>query len=200
MGIGRRWLAVGHLGNVPRRESSWPEDAAEEEQRRLLWSIFEIVRLGLRERGLITTSGMLNVLARHYANGAAPPFNFAVVDEAQDASIAQIRFLAAIGSGEPNGLYFAGDLGQRIFQQPFSWKAAGVDVRGRSATLKINYRTSHQIRSQADRLLDPQIADVDGMSKNAKGQSLFSMGRSPRSRFARPLRRKLGQLALGCTA
>lgn len=146
-----------------------------EEQRRLLWSIFEIVRLGLRERGLITTSGMLNVLARHYANGAAPPFNFAVVDEAQDASIAQIRFLAAIGSGEPNGLYFAGDLGQRIFQQPFSWKAAGVDVRGRSATLKINYRTSHQIRSQADRLLDPQIADVDGNVEERKGAvSLFN--------------------------
>jgi superfamily I DNA/RNA helicase len=146
-----------------------------EEQRRLLWSIFEIVRLGLRERSLITTSGMLNVLARPYANGAAPPFNFAVVDEAQDASIAQIRFLAAIGSGEPNGLYFAGDLGQRIFQQPFYWKAAGVDVRGRSATLKINYRTSHQIRSQADRLLDPQIADVDGNVEERKGAvSLFN--------------------------
>ena len=45
-----------------------------------------------------------------------------------------------------NWLFFAGDLGQRIFQQPFSWKAAGADVRGRSTTLKINYRTSHQIR------------------------------------------------------
>jgi mRNA-degrading endonuclease RelE of RelBE toxin-antitoxin system len=146
-----------------------------EEQRKLLWSIFEAVRSGLREQGLITTSGMFNILARHYANGAALPFDFAVVDEAQDIGVAQIRFLAAFGSGRPNGLFFAGDLGQRIFQQPFSWKAAGIDVRGRSTTLKINYRTSHQIRSQADRLLDPQIADVDGNIEARKGTiSLFN--------------------------
>lgn len=146
-----------------------------EAQRSLLWKIFEAVRSGLREQGLITTAGMFNVLARHYASGTALPFDFAVVDEAQDIGIAQIRFLAALGAGRPNSLFFAGDLGQRIFQQPFSWKAAGIDVRGRSATLKINYRTSHQIRSQADRLLDPQIADVDGNVEGRKGAvSLFN--------------------------
>jgi hypothetical protein len=146
-----------------------------EAQRRLLWSIFETVRAGLREQNLITISGMFNVLARHYASGAALPFDFAVVDEAQDTGVAQIRFLSAIGAGRPNGLFFAGDLGQRIFQQPFSWKAAGVDVRGRSTSLKINYRTSHQIRSQADRLLDPQMADVDGNIEERKGAvSLFN--------------------------
>jgi hypothetical protein len=146
-----------------------------EAQRRLLWSIFEMVRAGLLEQSLITISGMFNVLARHYAIGAALPFDFAVVDEAQDTGVAQIRFLSAIGAGRPNGLFFAGDLGQRIFQQPFSWKAAGVDVRGRSTSLKINYRTSHQIRSQADRLLDPQMADVDGNIEERKGTvSLFN--------------------------
>jgi hypothetical protein len=65
----------------------------------------------------------------------------------------------------PNGptpCFFAGDLGQRIFQQPFSWKSLGVDIRGRSRTLRINYRTSHQIRQQADRLLGEQTVDVDG--------------------------------------
>ncbi len=146
-----------------------------EPQRQLLWSIFEKVRSGLREQGLLTTSGMFNVLAQHYAAGASAPFDFAVVDEAQDISIAQVRFLAAIGAGRSNGLFFGGDLGQRIFQQPFSWKTAGVDVRGRSTSLKINYRTSHQIRSQADRLLEPQIADVDGNLEERRGTvSLFN--------------------------
>lgn len=146
-----------------------------EEQRKLLWTIFEAVRAGLREQGLITTAGMFNVLARHYAKGAPSPFEFTVVDEAQDISIAQVRFLASMAGARANGLFFAGDLGQRIFQQPFSWKAAGADVRGRSTTLKINYRTSHQIRFQADRLLDPQIADVDGNMESRKGAvSLFN--------------------------
>lgn len=62
----------------------------------------------------------------------------------------------------PDGLFFAGDLGQRIFQQPFSWRSLGVDIVGRSRTLRVNYRTSHQIREHADRLLGPEITDVDG--------------------------------------
>jgi superfamily I DNA/RNA helicase len=92
----------------------------------------------------------------------APAFDAAVVDEAQDISIAQLRFLAALGGARPNALFFSGDLGQRIFQQPFSWKALGVDVRGRSKTLRVNYRTSHQIREQADRLLGAEMTDADG--------------------------------------
>ena len=59
-------------------------------------------------------------------------------------------------------------LGQRIFQTPFSWKALGVDVRGRSKMLRINYRTSHQIRMQADRLLGPEVSDVDGNVENRR--------------------------------
>jgi superfamily I DNA/RNA helicase len=60
-------------------------------------------------------------------------------------------------------------LGQRIFQQPFSWKSLGVDIRGRARTLHINYRTSHQIRMQADRLLGPEVADLDGNSEDRRG-------------------------------
>jgi len=91
-----------------------------------------------------------------------------VIDEAQDLSVAQLRFLAAMGGGRRDALFFAGDLGQRIFQLPFSWKAFGVDIRGRSRTLKVNYRTSHQIRIQADRLLGPVVSDVDGNDEDRK--------------------------------
>ena len=96
------------------------------------------------------------------ATSKNPPFDFAVVDEAQDLSISHLRFFAALGGTRPNALFFAGDLGQRIFQQPFSWKALGVDIRGRSRTLRVNYRTSHQIRMRADRLLGPEVSDADG--------------------------------------
>jgi len=146
-----------------------------EAQRKILWEIFELVRNELTVQSLMTSSGMFGALSGLYRNGAQSPFDFAVVDEAQDIAISQLRFLAAICGNRPSALFFAGDLGQRIFQQPFSWKAAGVDIRGRSATLKINYRTSHQIRSQSDRLLGPELADVDGNSEERKGTvSLFN--------------------------
>lgn len=133
-----------------------------EAQRKILWSIFERVRAGLKARNLSTQAALFTALAVTLAQGKSPPFDFAVVDEAQDLGVAHLRFFAALGASRPNALFFAGDLGQRIFQQPFSWKSLGVDIRGRSRTLRVNYRTSHQIRMQADRLLGPELTDVDG--------------------------------------
>lgn len=137
-----------------------------EAQRKLLWSIFEHIRASLKIRSLVTHAGLFTTLAAAMAKSKKPPFDFAVVDEAQDLSIAHLRFCAALGADRPNALFFAGDLGQRIFQQPFSWKALGVDIRGRSRTLRVNYRMSHQIRAQADRLLGPAVTDVDGITED----------------------------------
>jgi superfamily I DNA/RNA helicase len=133
-----------------------------EPKRKVLWSIFERVRAGLKGRKLITYAEVFSSLAVAIAKSKKPVFDFAVVDEAQDITIAHVRFFAALGGGRRNALFFAGDLGQRIFQQQFSWKALGIDMRGRSRTLRVNYRTSHQIRTQADRLLGPVVTDVDG--------------------------------------
>jgi mRNA-degrading endonuclease RelE of RelBE toxin-antitoxin system len=137
-----------------------------EAQRKMLWAIFERVRSDLKSRGLITFAELFTSLAAAISKSQKVIFDFAVVDEAQDISIAHVRFLGALGDGRPNALFFAGDLGQRIFQQPFSWKALGVDIRGRSQTLRVNYRTSHQIRTQADRLLGPSVTDVDGNAED----------------------------------
>jgi hypothetical protein len=133
-----------------------------EAQRKVLWEIFDRVHAGLKERKLKTQSGVFTALASVLTGSKKPPFDFVIVDEAQDITVSGLRFLAALGGGRPNALFFAGDLGQRIFQQPFSWKSLGVDIRGRSRTLRINYRTSHQIRMQAERLLGPEVTDVDG--------------------------------------
>lgn len=137
-----------------------------EKQREALWAIFERVRLGLNERGLITQADLYSRLAARLSIVNHPPYDFVVVDEAQDLNVAQLRFASALGTGRPDALFFAGDLGQRIFQVPFSWKSLGVDIRGRSSTLRINYRTSHQIRTQADRLLGKEVTDVDGNTED----------------------------------
>jgi len=122
---------------------------------------------------------MFSQVASKLRESTHPPFDFAIIDEAQDVSVPQLRFLGTLGGGRPNSLFFAGDLGQRIFQQPFSWKALGVDVRGRSSTLRINYRTSHQIRTQSDRLLGPEVSDVDGNKEDRKGTISTFNGPAP---------------------
>lgn len=153
-------------------------------QRKTLWAIFEGAWQRLKNQGAITHAGLFTQVAATLRDGRNRPFDFAVVDEAQDIAIAQLKFLAALAGSRPNGLYFAGDLGQRIFQQLFSWKSLGVDIRGRSRSLKVNYRTSHQIRSQADRLLGPEIADVDGNREDRRGTVSVFNGPRPRIEIA----------------
>ena len=150
-----------------------------EQQRAVLWEIFQQVRERLLSEGLITRAGMFTRLSEHLQLTQKLPFEFIVVDEAQDVSVSQLRFLAALGGSSANGLFFAGDLGQRIFQTPFSWKSLGVEIRGRSFTLRTNYRTSHQIRRQADRLLSPEITDVDGNAEDRRGTVSVFNGPEP---------------------
>ncbi len=146
-----------------------------EAQRVVLWSIFEKLRAKLAGAKLLTFSGMFGQLTRVLADRKQKPFEYAVVDEAQDLGVSHVRFFAALGADRPDSLFFAGDLGQRIFQQPFSWKSLGVEVRGRSRTLQVNYRTSHQIRMQADRLLGPAVTDADGLTEERdKTVSVFN--------------------------
>ena len=150
-----------------------------EKQRVLLWSIFDRVRTELSERGLVTIPMVFAAATNIVESGETTPADFIVIDEAQDISVPQLRFLAAAAGRKENGLFFAGDLGQRIFQTPFSWMSLGVDIRGRSQTLRINYRTSHQIRQQADRLLDPELADVDGNRESRTGTVSVFNGPEP---------------------
>jgi superfamily I DNA/RNA helicase len=96
-----------------------------EAQRALLWSIFERVRSALHERRLVTHAELFTALAAVLSTSPHAVFDFAVVDEAQDIGVAHLRFLAALGGHRRNALFFAGDLGQRIFQQPVFLEVAG---------------------------------------------------------------------------
>jgi len=154
-----------------------------EEQRVVLWEILERVSERLAHEELLTEFGMFSRLSQLMLERSRRPYDYVVVDEAQDMGVAHLRFFATLGGDRPNGLFFAGDLGQRIFQQPFSWRALGVDIRGRSRNLYVNYRTSHQIRQSADRLLDPEQTDADGVVESRAGTVSVFNGTPPTVRL-----------------
>jgi superfamily I DNA/RNA helicase len=150
-----------------------------QKQRDKLWPVFEAARKSLNDRALYTWPQIFYSVTEHFAEKEQKPFTQVVVDEAQDLGVPELRFMAAIAPARPNSLFFAGDLGQRIFQQPFSWQTLGVDIRGRSSTLKVNYRTSHQIRQATDRLLPNLVRDVDGLEEVRKGTVSVFNGPEP---------------------
>ena len=113
---------------------------------------------------------MFQRLEQHFAETTHAPFEYCVIDEAQDIGVAELRF--------PHGSWRRPTRKPvlRRRSRPTHFPSAvllarplGVDVRGRSHTLRINYRTSHQIRQQADRLLPPELADVDGIAERRGG-------------------------------
>jgi len=142
-----------------RRQSLTPQ------QRKAVWDVIEHIPEALRSRGMISSGAMYRQLADHVKLKGDRPYAFVVVDEAQDVSAAQLRLLSELGANQANGLFFTGDLAQRIFRAPFSWAKLGVNIRGRSRTLRINYRTSRLIRECADNLIGAEIADLDGNSE-----------------------------------
>jgi superfamily I DNA/RNA helicase len=148
-------------------------------QRSRLWSVFAATRKAINDHGFHTWAQIFAEVTAHYAGRDHKPFTHIVVDEAQDLGVPELRLLAAIAPSSSDALFFAGDLGQRIFQQPFSWVGLGIDVRDRSQTLKVNYRTSHQIRRAADRLLPKVVRDVDGLEEERFGTVSVFNGPDP---------------------
>jgi len=165
-------------------------------QRERVWPIFVRARELLQGQGIDSWSGIFAKVTAHYAERDHKPFSHIIVDEAQDLGVPELRMLAAIADQTPDALFFAGDLGQRIFKEPFSWKALGVDIRGRSHTLKVNYRTSHQIRQTVDRLLPPLVRDVDGNEEDRRGTVSVFNGPDPEVRIFKDSKQEIANIAL----
>jgi superfamily I DNA/RNA helicase len=138
-------------------------------QRARLWPVFAAVQEALATERYTTWANVFTGLAKALEGRPSKPFDHVIIDEAQDLAPAELRFFAALAPAEPNGLFLSGDIGQRIFQHPYSWASLGVDVRGRSHTLKVCYRTSQQIRRAADRLLPTVLRDSDGLDDERRG-------------------------------
>lgn len=162
-------------------------------QRRELWEVFAKVRAGLERAGMMTWGDVADRMRARIEGDGQHPFDHVVVDEAQDLGPRELRLAAALAAQPAQGVFFAGDIGQRIFQWPFSWLSAGVDVRGRAQRLKVNYRTSAEIKRFSDRLLPGQVLEPDGDADPRDAVSVLH-GPDPELRGAPTIESEISQL------
>ncbi len=155
---------------VPRTGRSVPLGAR---QRRAVWNVFEEVKRALQADSL-TSFSQLCFEAAHLFADAPKPFDHIVADEIQDFGTPELTFLRALVPEAPNDLFLCGDMGQRIYKPRTSFLAQGVDIRGRSTILRLNYRTTEQIRRYVDTLLPGAIADGDGETEARNAVSVLS--------------------------
>lgn len=153
-------------------------------QRKGLWKIFAEFQRELAKRNLLTFEGVVHQARLAVEQGKFPKYRYVLVDELQDFGLEALRLIAAISPlSEPlsNPLCVVGDGHQRLYGTvPIALSRGGIDVRGRSRRLKINYRTSEQIRLLAHGILNNiDVDDLDGETVTTVGDRSVFKGPEP---------------------
>ncbi len=143
-------------------------------QRKSCWQVFEAVRDAMASAGQVTWAGICKVAREGLDSGKIDsPYDAVIVDEVQDLQVQEILFLKALAKDCPGELMLLGDAGQRIYPGGFSLKKLGINTVGRSHILRINYRTTEQIRKFSDAILPDTSEDFNEGNENRNSVSLL---------------------------
>lgn len=144
-----------------------------------VWPVFEAYLSLLRRHGWIESQDAFFAAAA-YLRGAEPLYSAVIVDETQDMGIPALSFLRALAPEGPNDLFLVGDAHQTIYGRRTVLSQAGINVRGRSRRLLLNYRTTEQIgRWALSWIAGVEYEDLDGASDSLKGYRSLVSGSVP---------------------
>lgn len=159
--------------------------AVSPKQRKAIWSMVEDFRKRRSDAGIIDRSDLFNLLADYLNDNRIRPFRHVIADEIQDFSNPELRFLRSLVEEGSNDLFLVGDPFQRIYNtKGINFTVAGINVRGkRSRRLKINYRTTEEIKRTATALVKGiEYDDFDGEQEYLNGYLSLMHGQRPEYR------------------
>ncbi len=154
-------------------------------QKKTVWSILEAYRLILVNKKLTDFDELALLVANQVRHEGAAPYASVIVDEAQDFGASALRLVAALSgntleNSRPNSLLIVGDAHQRIYRKKAVLSRCGIDIRGRSSKLRLNYRTTEKIRKRAIAILTGIVADdLDGGTDDNKNFHSLVVGEKP---------------------
>ncbi len=150
-------------------------------QRGAMWPVFAEYRSQLRSANLREPEeAYRDALALLKKEGGSFGIHSIVVDETQDLSAAALALLRAAVVAGPNDMFVVGDAHQRIYRHKVTLSRVGIDIKGRGHRLKINYRTTDEIRLWAvAKLANCAIDDLDGQPDSLMGYRSLSHGAKP---------------------
>lgn len=169
-------------------------------KRDAVWPVFEEYRGQLASRKLKEVDDAYREIAEMIATEKGSELGYAaiVIDETQDFGPQALKLLRAMIAHGPNDLFFVGDGHQRIYSRNrAAMSRCGIDIRGRSRKLYLNYRTTDEIRRQAVALLEAcEIDDLDDGHDESKRYKSLSHGPAPEVRKTSGLE-EASQAAIG---
>ena len=150
-----------------------------------LWDLFEDYRARMISEGLAEPDDAYRE-ATEILSSEAPnlPYAAVIVDEAQDMGEQAFHLIRAIvpetPDGDRNSLFIVGDAHQRIYGRRASMSSCGIEVRGRSRRLRLNYRTTQEIRAWAVSILEGvSVDDLDEGTDTLRGYVSLLHGAAP---------------------
>jgi superfamily I DNA/RNA helicase len=145
--------------------------------------VFRAFQRGLKKRNILTFEGAIHQARLSVEQGNFQKYRHVLVDEVQDFRLEALRLIRALSpadEGLTDPLCTVGDGHQRIYRITIPLSRAGINIRGRSRRLKINYRTSEQIRQYAQAMLNGlDIDDLDGGPVSVNGDHSAFKGPNP---------------------
>ena len=125
-------------------------------KRIMVWKVFDAYQNLMKENRIRDINTAMYECSRLLkTEGRRPQYVSIIVDEGQDFSDNAYRLLRALaGEEHENDIFIVGDSHQRIYRNRPTLSRCGINVRGRSNILKINYRTTEEIRKYAFSLLN----------------------------------------------
>ncbi|MCB1144023.1 MAG: UvrD-helicase domain-containing protein [Leptospiraceae bacterium] len=152
-------------------------------EREKVWAFFELFDYELKKRKLMTAEQTVHNTRMYLENNPDQCFDHVLVDEVQDFTVEGLRLLntlSQISKSSDNSLTMAGDNHQRIYRINISPIQAGIDIKGKSKALKINYRTSEEIRQFAHSMIsNEELIDFDLTSLKSLGDHSEFCGPNP---------------------
>ncbi|MGB0333714.1 MAG: UvrD-helicase domain-containing protein, partial [Planctomycetota bacterium] len=155
------------------------------EQRKAVWRVFAVYRDRLKDEGRLEWDDVVREVRLFLGNepGRAP-FQAVLADEIQDFSTQELKLLRAMVEPGPSDLFLVGDAHQRIYGKMTTLGRCGIEIRGRSRRLRLNYRTTEQIRARAVGVLEGiDIDDLDEGVDDFTGYRSLRGGPKPRIHF-----------------
>ena len=152
-------------------------------QRVQIWTVFEEYRLQLERDRKREVDDAYRDAAALLQTGASNTGAYAsvIVDEAQDMGTQAFRLIRQIVPEGANDVFIVGDGHQRIYgRNKVVLSQCGINIRGRARKLKINYRTTDEIRKWAVNLLEGYpVDDLDGGEDDQQGYKSLLHGDVP---------------------
>lgn len=166
-------------------------------ERKLLWSHFEKVRADLEAAGLVFPQDAMRDLRLLLEEEGRPRYRSVIVDEAQDFGEQAYRLLRAMVAPGPNDMFLVADGHQKLqTRQRVVLSKLDIEVRGRSYRLRLNYRTTDEIRRFAQALVENRgLEDLDGESDTLAGYRSVLSGETPEVRLFPTPQEELGFIA-----